>query len=156
MMYCTTLRHRQIGIPFVYACCVYFKMGGGCISECYTTINFQCGVMKKLCVRVFVIPQGNHTVHLAVLCTFGKQSYFRPASIKYDCTTLLFTLHYMVNILDFWKLIHLDDSKEVLELIHTSDLLGVNYCVNFSVHTFMKNGYTTHYCTFQFMQKLTK
>ena len=29
--------------------------------------------------------------------------------------------------------------------IHTCDLLDVNYCVNFSVHTISKNRYITHY-----------
>ena len=33
----------------------------------------------------------------------------------------------------------------VLGLIHTCDFLGVNYCVNFSVHAIAKNGYITHY-----------
>ena len=32
-----------------------------------------------------------------------------------------------------------------LSLIHTCKFLGVNYCVNFSVHTITKNGYITHY-----------
>ena len=32
-----------------------------------------------------------------------------------------------------------------LGLIHTCDLLGVNYCVNFLVHAIGKNGYITHY-----------
>ena len=33
----------------------------------------------------------------------------------------------------------------VLGLIHTCDFLGVNYCVNFSVHAIAKNWYITHY-----------
>ena len=33
----------------------------------------------------------------------------------------------------------------VLGFIQTFDLLDVNYCVNFSVHTIMTNGFTTHY-----------
>ena len=40
--------------------------------------------------------------------------------------------------------------------IHTCDLLDVRYCVNYSVHIIMKNGYTAHYWTFQSTQKLTK
>ena len=30
----------------------------------------------------------------------------------------------------------------LLRSIHTCELLGVNYCVNFIVHAFAKNGYT--------------
>ena len=41
--------------------------------------------------------------------------------------------------------------------VHSNcDLLGVNYCVNFSVHAITNKGYTTHWWTFQFMEKLTK
>ena len=40
--------------------------------------------------------------------------------------------------------------------IHTCNLLGLNYCVNFSVHTIDKSEYSIHYWTFQTMQKLTK
>ena len=32
----------------------------------------------------------------------------------------------------------------ILGFTHTCDLLGTNYCVNFSVHTIAKNEYTTH------------
>ena len=45
---------------------------------------------------------------------------------------------------------------EDLGFIHTCYLLYVNYCVNFSVHAIVKNGYTTRYLTFHSMQKLTK
>ena len=33
----------------------------------------------------------------------------------------------------------------VLGSIHTCDLLGVNYCLNFSVPEIARNGYATHY-----------
>ena len=48
------------------------------------------------------------------------------------------------------------NTGEDLGFVHTCDLLCVNYCVNFSVHAIVKNGYTTHYLTFHSMQKLTK
>ena len=35
--------------------------------------------------------------------------------------------------------------NEPLRSIHTCDLLGVNYCVNFPRHAIAKNGYTAHY-----------
>ena len=41
----------------------------------------------------------------------------------------------------------------ILGFSHTCDLLGVNYCMNFFVHTIeRKNGHTTDYWTFQSIQ----
>ena len=47
-------------------------------------------------------------------------------------------------------------ASEALGSIHTRDLLGVNYCVNFSVQAIRKNEYKTHYLTFQSTQKVDK
>ena len=44
----------------------------------------------------------------------------------------------------------------LLGFIHTWDLFRANYCELFSVRTIVKNGYTIHYWTFQFIHKLTK
>ena len=38
--------------------------------------------------------------------------------------------------------------------IHTCNLLGVNYCENFSVHAIMKNGYTTPLLIFSVQAKV--
>ena len=54
------------------------------------------------------------------------------------------------------RMIKKEYKLHILGLIHTYDYLGVNYCVNFSVHAIAKNGYITHYWTFQSTQKLTK
>ena len=44
-----------------------------------------------------------------------------------------------------------------LRAIHTWELLGVNYCMNFSVHEITKKSeYTAHYLIFQSRQKLIK
>ena len=40
--------------------------------------------------------------------------------------------------------------------IHTCDILGVNYCMSFSLQAIAKNEDTTHYWTFQSIKKLTK
>ena len=39
--------------------------------------------------------------------------------------------------------------KSFKRSIHTCDLLGVNYCVNFSVHAIKRNWYTVHTKVYQ-------
>ena len=49
-----------------------------------------------------------------------------------------------------------ESAKTFLGFIHTWDLLGVNYCMVFSVNTIAKNLYTIHYWTVQSMQQFIK
>ena len=80
----------------------------------------------------------------------------------------VFIIFIITRVVDFvWKIGTKAVSKDNSSLlwlnmnipkgpIHTCDLLGVNDCVNRSVHKIVESWYTTHYWTFQSKQKLTK
>ena len=57
-------------------------------------------------------------------------------------TSNYFTLYYIESLLTSVGLYYI--TYCVLRVHSHLDLLGVNYCMNFSAHTIMKNGYITH------------
>ena len=79
-----------------------------------------------------------------------------PLSIRWS---LQRTVHILLEcILGFFFILRQFISEKFgycmdpLGFIHTLDLLGVNDCVNFSVHVIVKSRYTTDYSTFQSTQ----
>ena len=86
-------------------------------------------------------------LHLVLMCALLVTAVLKELVslfcilIREACKTKINNVAIRSGEHNMWSVILYPPSRSVL----TYDLLGVNYCMNFSVHAIVKNGYTTHY-----------
>ena len=121
---------------FKFSVIKLFSQGFGELTRCSQNMSCgQCEVSKRL-------------VYRHILKSIVKKPEEKNQKFSFFGTLInfnqVFSSHAIFHTTQPWSY-HLG-------LIPTCDFLGVNYCVNFSVHAIAKNGYITYYWTFQSMQ----
>ena len=120
--------------------------------------------IAKLGVQPILEPNGNHNGPLGVIHTWdiwgvnycvnwnrGTEPIIIPlSSHNSSCSCKREYAHVVqYNLLRYSSCLINHRCEWFLKARSNCDLLGVNYCVNFSVYAITNNGYTTHCWTFQ-------